>query len=162
MTDTHSTTTETPVTTPTKAKRVRKAAAPKSASKRKPSNIARTADNPAKSIVPMKFKEKYADHDGTNGTALALALKDETTMKNKDGRDCLDVDTLFAIAKAHGIDTAKYKGLNNGQLRMNVGNRLRGKLQAGEKITIGKRVFADAKKALAVKPVKAEPAQAAA
>src|ERR1700688_191749 len=41
----------------------------------KPTTIARTDDNPAKSIVPAKFKAVYAEHNDTNGAKLNLTLK---------------------------------------------------------------------------------------
>ena len=115
----------------------------------KPTAIARTADNPIKSIVPSKFKTAYAAHNDTCGSKLALALKAATTVKNKEGRDSLDVDALFKIARANGIDTKGYVDLNNGQKRMNVGNKLAGRLKAGETVTIGSQKFANAEKALA-------------
>lgn len=122
--------------------------------KHRPSTVKSTDANPSKSIVPVRFKERYADHDDTNGDKVALALKSATETTNADGRTVLDVPALTAIAKANGIDFTRYEKLNNGQKRMNVGNRLRGLLKAGKKVMIGKQVFADAKKALAVQPVK--------
>ena len=45
------------------------------------------------------------------------------------------------LAAENGIDTARYEGLNNGQWRMNIGNKLRGALKGGKDVTIGKRTF---------------------
>lgn len=106
-----------------------------------------------RSIVPARFKARYAQHDDTNGSKLALALKAATTTENEDGRPCLDVDALEAIAKANKIDFRPYAKMNNGQKRMNVGNKLRGLVQNGTTVVIGKQKFADAKatKAAAVK-----------
>lgn len=126
-----------------------------------------------RSIVPLRFKKRYAEHDDTNGSKLALALKAQTTTENEDGRPCLDVPALMAVAAANKIDTKPYKGMNNGQLRMNVGNKLRGLLQQGTTVVIGKQRFADAKaakaapvkdeaKPKAARKAKAAPAQAAA
>lgn len=148
----------------TKVKRTRKAkdaSAPKATkTPRKASNIASTPDNPAKSIVPVRFKQAYAAHNDTCGDRLSLTLKEHTTHKNADGRDALDVPALRTIAKANGVDFTPYEGLNNGQKRMNVRNKLAGMLKAGKKVTIGKQVFANADKALA-KPVATEAAVAA-
>ena len=94
-----------------------------------------------RSIVPMKFKERYKSHGGTCGDDMALELKAATTTRNADKREVLDVKALWAIAKLNGIDVAKYVDLNNGQKRMNVGNKLRGKLAAGEDVVIGARQF---------------------
>lgn len=95
----------------------------------------------SRSIVPMKFKARYAANAGTCGDDMALELKAATTTRNADKREVLDVEALWAIAKANTIDVAKYVDLNNGQKRMNVGNKLRGRLAAGEDVIIGKRKF---------------------
>lgn len=94
-----------------------------------------------RSIVPMRFKAKYKEHGGTCGDDMALELKAATTTRNADKREALDVEALWAIAKANAIDVSKYVGLNNGQKRMNVGNKLRGKLANGDDVVIGKRRF---------------------
>lgn len=134
------------------------AAAPKKAPAHKPTTIARTADNPAKSIVPSKFKAMYAEHNDTNGAKLNMALKAYTTTKNAEGRDALNLDLLREVATTNGIDFARYEKLNNGQKRMNVGNKLAGLVKAGKTVVIGKQKFADREKALA----KPEPAAHAA
>lgn len=107
----------------------------------KPSTIKPTDDNPAKSIVPVRFKQAYAAHNDTNGSPLSLALKEATTTTNKDGREVLDTKALAAIAKAHGIDFSAYAHLNNGQQRMNVGNKLRGLVKQGKAVKIGGKEF---------------------
>lgn len=93
------------------------------------------------SIVPARFKQAYAEHDDTNGSKLAVALKEATSTTNKEGRPCLDVDRLFQIAKANGVDTKPYAKMNNGQKRMNIGNKLRGLVLAGETVKIGSARF---------------------
>lgn len=123
-------------------------------------SIVRTADNPAKSIVPVRFKQQYAQHNDTNGAKLNMALKDYTTAKNADGRDALSLDLLKEVAAANGIDFARYEHLNNGQKRMNVGNKLAGLVKAGKTVIVGKQRFADAEKALA-KPAAEQPAATA-
>ena len=98
-----------------------------------------------KSIVPLAFKARYAKNNGTCGDDMAKELKAATTVLNADKRETLDEAALFAIAAQNKIDVSKYVKLNNGQKRMNVGNRLRGLLKAGTDVTIGtgktKRVF---------------------
>lgn len=94
-----------------------------------------------RSIVPMKFKARYAKHGGTCGDDMATELKAATTTLNADKRESLDVDALWAIAAANGVDVERYLNLNNGQKRMNVGNKLRGLLKAGTNVTIGTRTF---------------------
>lgn len=140
--------------------------------------VSAATDKPApekRSIVPASYKEKYAEHNDTCGSSLSMFLKEQTTGKNADGREALLVDELFAIAKANEIDVTKYVGLNNGQKRMNVYNRLVGRLNDGKDVKVGKRVFraadhkpTEAKKpaaksvAKAKRPAKSEPAQLAA
>ena len=98
-----------------------------------------TRKNP-RSIVPTSFKRVYAQFGGTCGDNIATALKRATTTKNKDGRECLDIEALREIARENGVDFSRYEHLNNGQKRMNVGNKLRGIVEAGGKVTIaGKR-----------------------
>lgn len=97
-----------------------------------------------RSIVPAKYKANYAKHNNTCGDDIALELKAATTKQDPDGRDVLDVETLWAIAKANELDVTKYVSLNNGQKRMNVSNKLRGLLKAGKDVVIGKRTFAAA------------------
>jgi hypothetical protein len=95
----------------------------------------------SRSIVPMKFKARYAKNAGTCGDDMALELKAATTTRNADKREVLDTEALWAIAKANGLDVAKYVDLNNGQKRMNVGNKLRGLLAAGTDVVVGTRQF---------------------
>jgi len=153
-----------------KAKRARKAAAPKAKAEPKakaarkphqPSTIAPTEQNPAKSIVPVTFKKAYAAHNDTCGRPLNLTLKEYTTTKNADGRDALDIEKLRQVAADNGIDYTIYEHLNNGQKRMNVGNKLAGLVKQGKTVIIGKRKFADKDKALRA-PQAAEAASAAA
>ena len=129
--------------------RADKKAAAKAAKAHKPSDIVSTEANPARSIVPVRFKQRYAEHGGTCGDKMALAVSSAIQTKNADGRTVLDMGVLKQIAVNNGIDYAAYEHLNNGQKSMNVRNRLRGLLKSGKKVTIGKQVFADAAKALA-------------
>lgn len=117
--------------------------------KHQPSTIRSTKDNPARSIVPNKFKAVYSEYRDTCGDKLALALKEATTTTNKDGRECLDLVKLAAIAKANGVPMRPYSHLNNGQKRMSVGNRLRGLLEAGKKVQIDGRTFTGVNKVAA-------------
>lgn len=96
------------------------------------------------SIVPNVYKAAMAEHKDTNGSKLALVLKEATTMLVDDSgedseggkRAVLDVEALKAIAKKNGIDFAPYAHLNNGQKRMNVGNKLRGLINDGVTVDI--------------------------
>src|SRR5258708_5654298 len=87
-------------------------------------------------IVPNSFKVLYAKFDDTCGDKLAIAIKKLTTTKNKDGRDCLDVAKLSAIASANGLKMSDYAHLNNGQKRMCIGNKLRGMLEQDKVVVV--------------------------
>lgn len=123
-----------------------KAAAPATTKKAKSAKSAeQRAEDKAKrdsgSIIPAKYKKKYGATAGTCGDRLALALKEATTTKNEDGRPCLDVEALFAIAKANEVDPKPYAKMNNGQKRMNIANKLRGVLLDGNDVKIGTTVL---------------------
>ena len=107
-----------------------------------------------RSIVPVSFKQVYKAFSGTCGDNVAMALKLATTTKNKDGRDCLDVAALKRIARENKVDFTPYEKLNNGQKRMNVGNKLRGIIEQSGKVVIDGKVFgtvSDAASAAAAK-----------
>jgi hypothetical protein len=116
-----------------KTKTTRKAKTPKGASKKHPRVLKGT-------VVPVAYKAAYAEHNDTCGDRVALALKDATT-KVVENRSVLDVDALRKIAKDNGIDFAPYEHLNNGQKRMNVGNKLRGLVRDGEPVKIAGKTF---------------------
>lgn len=65
------------------------------------------------------LRGKYGK-DANCGDAVADALKGA------------DLDALTEFANANGVDTDKYAHLNNGQRRMNIGNRLRNMVKKGE------------------------------
>lgn len=67
-----------------------------------------------------------------------------------------DLDALLVFAAGNGIDVDKYAHLNNGQKRMNVGNRLRAMVKKGE---VGVEALFDIERA-PVKPAKAPKAPA--
>lgn len=116
----------------------------------KPADVKATAANPQKSIVPVRFKERYAKTGDSCGDRVALALKTYTTGRNADGRECCDEAKLAEVAEANGIDMKAYFRCNVGQKRMNIGNRLRGMVKNEQTVTIGKQKFADWDKAKVV------------
>lgn len=140
-----------PVVEQPKAKtpKAKAAKATKPAKGKKAKSVSESKTTPKRTIVPLRYKQAYANHDDTNGSKLSLALKAFTTITNKDGRASLDLSALRAVAKQNGIDVSKYEKLNNGQFRMNVSNRLAGKLKQGETVTVGRQKFASE---TAVKP----------
>lgn len=116
----------------------------------KPSEVKATTDNPQKSIVPVRFKQKYAATGDSCGDRVALALRNYVEGRNADGRPATDEAKLKEVAAANGIDYSAYSRCNVGQKRMNIGNRLRGMLKNEQTVTIGRQRFADWEKAKVV------------
>lgn len=102
------------------------------------------AASTVKSIVDPKYKNKYKDPANRDWLSTFL---DENAMATKDKQvqetvgdekvtktirvpDGVDTGKLFAIAKANGIDTAKYEAQSGshgfgGRMRMTIANMLR-------------------------------------
>ena len=100
------------------------------------------ADKAESSLVGADYREKYGK-DGHNGDQFAVALKTATETSVKGKKAKFDRPKLEDIAKANNIDIVKYAKLNNGQFRMNVGNRLRGLFNKGIAVKVGKDTFHD-------------------
>lgn len=87
------------------------------------------------SIVPDEYRYLYGV-DQNCGDDVALRLKAATT----NGAGETDMTAVAEIAARNGLadrfDGWVARGLNNGQLRMNLGNMLRGKARKGEPVTI--------------------------
>lgn len=87
------------------------------------------------SIVPDEYRYRYGV-DQNCGDDIAQRLKDRTT----DGKGNADMEAVAEVAAKNGLsdrfDGWVARGLNNGQLRMNLGNMLRGKVRKGEEVTI--------------------------
>lgn len=87
------------------------------------------------SIVPDEYRYRYGV-DQNCGDAIAQRLKDRTT----DGKGNADMEAVAEVAAKNGLsdrfDGWVARGLNNGQIRMNLGNMLRGKVRKGEEVTI--------------------------
>lgn len=89
-------------------------------------------------IMADKYRAKYAPHNDSCGDDMSNAITN--AVEGDDGK--MDIGRLQALAAENEIDVKKYDHLNNGQMRMNVGNRLRGRLKQGNDVTFnGKVVF---------------------
>lgn len=82
-----------------------------------------------RSIVKKVYRVRYKPTDNTNGDAIAQELREYLETEKDDGTPGIDRERLAAFAKANGFWDEKYTRLNNGQVRMNVGNKLRAKLR---------------------------------
>lgn len=104
-----------------------------------PENTAAEAEvKKSNSIVPLKFKARYKEHDGNCGDGMAEAFAEAV----KDGKGKTDPELLAKVAAANGIDLqARWGKLNLGQQRMNLGNVLRTRARKGEKVVVGETTF---------------------
>lgn len=92
-----------------------------------------------KQIVPLKYRNKYRKQGDASccGDDISAAMKGEGDTPAK----------VEAIAHANGLSdkyksyTERNKPLNNGMVRMNIGNLLRGKLKKGDDVQIGEIEF---------------------
>lgn len=93
------------------------------------------------SVVPDRYRHNYGC-DQNNGDDVALTLKNHCG-GGMDGT--LDLTRLQGVVDANGIrdrfDVWMAKELNNGMLRMNTGNVLRGKVKRGEVVRIGTQTW---------------------
>lgn len=96
-------------------------------------------------IVAKKYRERYGK-DRHCGDDIAALLKDQCV--GEDGK--VDLKKVEAVAKANKLTEkfAEYtdKGLNNGMIRMNIGNLLRGLHNKGTNVKIGKNTVQGAEK----------------
>lgn len=56
---------------------------------------------------------------------------------NEDGSDYIDMDKMWKVAKQNGLTLDRWLHCNIGQIRMNLGNVLRGKVRRGEYVVVG-------------------------
>lgn len=87
------------------------------------------------SVIPDQYRYGYGV-DQNCGDDIAKRLKDATT----DGHGKADMQAVQKVAEKNGLapdfDRWVSKGLNNGMVRMNLGNKLRGLARKGEEVTI--------------------------
>lgn len=87
------------------------------------------------SVIPEDYRVKYGA-DQNCGDDVAAQLKKATT----DAEGGLDMDAVERIAGQNDLggkyDEWRTKGLNNGMVRMNLGNMLRAKARKGDEVRI--------------------------
>ncbi len=88
------------------------------------------------SIVKTKYKDAYKANGGHCGDVIAEELGEYVRLP-VNGQMRTNVERLTQVAKDNLIWLERYAGLNVGQLRMTVGNRLRIKYAEGAEIVIG-------------------------
>lgn len=82
-----------------------------------------------RSIVKRKYKDRYQPTHNRCGDDLAERVTAHVTSLNADGDEYMDIEKLARFAKANDCWQDSYRRLNPGQMRMNVGNRLRAKVR---------------------------------
>jgi len=95
-------------------------------------------------IVHNKYRQLYQQYGASCGDAMSTAMKEATSSQEptaKGYKTVLNVTSLELIATSNGLDFDKYTHLNNGQLRMTIGNCLRGLLNKGEDVVVGSQTF---------------------
>lgn len=109
---------EAPVATKKAAKKVRKAA--------------RTSKG--KSIIPDAYRKQYKKDKSkkTESGSVVVHCGDGLAVRMAG----LDNDAIAKVGRENKVDMAKWAKLNPGQIRMNLGNVLRGKIRRNEDVTI--------------------------
>jgi hypothetical protein len=88
------------------------------------------------SIVKNKYKVTYKANGGHCGDRIAEELEEYVRVR-VGSQLRTSVERLKEVAKDNGLWLERYLGLNVGQLRMTIGNRLRVKYNEGAEIVIG-------------------------
>lgn len=97
-------------------------------------------------VIPDSYRKTYGSTQSC-GDDVALALTKFVMVETKGGKDgkttirTCDETKLEKVASDNGVDTGRWKHLNLGMKRMNLGNVLRGKRTKGEKVKIGSQTF---------------------
>ena len=98
------------------------------------------ADAEISTIVKNKYKKRYQQNKNRCGDELSEVLSGATIGENKK----IDLDKLIEIGKDNGVDVNERWGhLNNGMIRMNLGNFLRNCIKKGVSIHIAGMVLGD-------------------
>lgn len=88
-------------------------------------------------VMTDKFAMKYG-RSGSCGDELSEAVSN--FLKNPStGR--MDPDKFRQLSEANSINPDKWRGLNNGQRRMMLGNVLRGMIRRGRPVKVGDIIF---------------------
>jgi hypothetical protein len=96
---------------------------------------------PSRSVVKTKYREKYKKNgDFSCGDTIATELALYVGVMRGNRRE-VDVDKLKEVAVANGVWDEKYARLNVGMQRMNIGNRLRTRHEAGDQVDIGGAIW---------------------
>lgn len=91
----------------------------------------------SRSIVPKTYKQVYKLHGGSCGDEISRRMKDFVTVENSLGDMVCSEDRLRELASLNGgLWNPKWDRLNIGQMRMNLGNRLRNLAKKGREIEI--------------------------
>lgn len=89
----------------------------------------------SRSIVPIGYREKLVKHEGVKTAGGNAAIDNADAVAGLlRGKPLADVWAIAATALGNDVVVvlkSKYEKLNPGQIRMNLGNRIRGAVKAG-------------------------------
>lgn len=87
-------------------------------------------DGEGKSVVKRKYKKKYRPFKQRCGDDLSRELSEFLSVEDEEtGEKRVGLQELRVFAKANGVWQPAYSQMNVGMARMNVANRLRGKIR---------------------------------
>jgi hypothetical protein len=87
------------------------------------------------SIIKSRYKIRYRPFKMTCGDDLSSQISKHVTFKDPETDEFrIDRDRLRQFADANEVWTASYEWLNSGQMRMNIGNRLRARVRKGHEV----------------------------
>lgn len=91
-------------------------------------------EDDGRSVVKKAYKRAYKPFKSKCGDDLSKLISAHLQFKDEDGRVRTDEAKLEAFAKANDCWVNEYRFLNVGMRRMNVANRLRGKVKKGGEV----------------------------
>lgn len=94
----------------------------------------------SRSIIKSKYKDRYKKNGFSCGDDIANELG-EYCKVIKNSRLVVDLTKLREVAVKNEVWKDSYALLNVGQQRMNIGNRLRIRFQAGDVVDIGGAIY---------------------
>jgi transcription elongation factor Elf1 len=101
-------------------------------------------DEEGASVVKKLYKTRYKPHKHKNGDDIGKKVSEHVSRHDEEaGGMRIDYDLLVKFAKANGVWDPNYAGLKNrdgsrnvGMMRMNVCNRLRGKIRRDKHVVV--------------------------
>jgi hypothetical protein len=103
-------------------------------SNKKAPKVRKARTGAGKSIIPDAYRSQYKKVKGVKTESGAPAVHCGDGLAGLMAG--LDNDAIAKVGRENKVDVAKWSKLNPGQVRMNLGNVLRGMIRRGEKVTV--------------------------